>query len=46
MRPKVTGFRARVSPLPVDSTYGDGSDPDIACRECAWEGMRDALSGA
>ena len=25
---------------------GDGSDPDIACRECAWEGMRDALSGA
>ena len=24
---------------------GDGSDPDIACRECEWEGMRDALSG-
>jgi hypothetical protein len=25
---------------------GDGSDPDIACRECDWSGMRDALSGA
>ena len=23
---------------------GDGSDPDIACRECEWEGMRDQLS--
>ena len=22
---------------------GDGSDPDIRCRECDWEGLRDEL---
>ncbi len=22
---------------------GDGSDPDIQCRECGWEGSRDIL---
>jgi hypothetical protein len=22
---------------------GDGSDPDIACRECEWSGFRDRL---
>jgi hypothetical protein len=23
---------------------GDGSDPDISCRECDWSGFRDSLS--
>jgi len=22
---------------------GDGSDPDLSCRECGWEGMRDSV---
>ncbi len=22
---------------------GDGNDPDISCRECDWEGLRDEL---
>jgi len=22
---------------------GDGSDPDVSCRECDWEGLRDSL---
>jgi hypothetical protein len=24
---------------------GDGSDPDIACRQCEWEGLRDRQFG-
>jgi hypothetical protein len=24
---------------------GDGSDPDIACRQCEWEGLRDQQFG-
>jgi hypothetical protein len=24
-------------------TNGDGSDPDIRCRECDWEGFRDSI---
>lgn len=23
---------------------GDGTDPDVACKECEWEGMRDRLT--
>ena len=23
---------------------GDGTDPDVACKECDWEGMRDRLT--
>jgi hypothetical protein len=22
---------------------GDGSDPDVSCRECGWEGFREDL---
>lgn len=22
---------------------GDGSDPDVSCRECEWEGLRDSI---
>lgn len=22
---------------------GDGSDPDVSCKECGWEGLRDKL---
>ena len=22
---------------------GDGSDPDVSCKECDWEGLRDSL---
>jgi hypothetical protein len=22
---------------------GDGTDPDVQCRECEWEGLRDSL---
>ena len=22
---------------------GDGTDPDVQCRECEWEGLRDTL---
>jgi 4-hydroxy-3-methylbut-2-en-1-yl diphosphate synthase IspG/GcpE len=24
---------------------GDGSDPDLSCRECEWEGLRDKQFG-
>ncbi len=22
---------------------GDGSDPDVSCKECGWEGFRDSI---
>jgi hypothetical protein len=25
---------------------GDGSDPDISCRACGWEGLRDSVETA
>ena len=25
---------------------GDGSDPDISCRECDWSGFRDSKEGS
>jgi hypothetical protein len=25
---------------------GDGSDPDVSCRECDWSGFRDSIVGS